>query len=49
MTLKQYNRLTMRKAGQYISRCRIPADMLNEGRFVVGYERQRFQGQTLFS
>ena len=44
----EYNRLTMRNAGRYISRCRIPADMLNEGRFVVGMNASVFRVKRYF-
>ncbi len=34
--IKQYENNTVRKAGNYISRCEIPANLLNEGRYVIG-------------
>jgi lipopolysaccharide transport system ATP-binding protein len=45
---EEFNRLTMRKAGHYISRCRIPADMLNEGRFVIGLNASVFRVKRYF-
>lgn len=45
---EEYNRLTMRKAGHYISRVHIPADMLNEGRFVVGMNASVFRVKRYF-
>ncbi len=43
-----YNRLTMRKAGRYISRVCLPADMLNEGRFVIGMNASVFRVKRYF-
>ena len=37
-----------RKAGKYISRCKIPSDFLNEGRFVVGVNASIFKIRTYF-
>ena len=37
-----------RPAGRYISRCVIPADMLNEGRFVVGVNASSFRVKRYF-
>ncbi len=45
---EQFNRLTMRKAGRYISRVRLPADMLNEGRFVIGMNASVFRVKRYF-
>jgi lipopolysaccharide transport system ATP-binding protein len=45
---EEFNRLTMRKAGHYISRCCIPADMLNEGRFVIGMNASVFRVKRYF-
>lgn len=45
---EEFNRLTTRKAGHYISRCRIPADMLNEGRFVIGMNASVFRVKRYF-
>jgi lipopolysaccharide transport system ATP-binding protein len=45
---EEYNRLTQRKAGRYISRVRLPADMLNEGRFVIGMNASVFRVKRYF-
>jgi lipopolysaccharide transport system ATP-binding protein len=45
---EEYNRLTMRKAGRYISRVCIPADTLNEGRFVIGMNASVFRVKRYF-
>lgn len=34
--IKQYETNTVRQAGRYVSRCKIPANLLNEGRYVIG-------------
>jgi lipopolysaccharide transport system ATP-binding protein len=34
--ISQYESHTVRPAGRYISRCEIPANLLNEGRYVIG-------------
>ena len=39
---------TSRPAGRFISRCKIPADLLNEGRFVVGMNASSFRIQRFF-
>jgi lipopolysaccharide transport system ATP-binding protein len=45
---EQYERLTNRPAGHYISRCTIPADLLNEGRFVIGVNASSFRIKRYF-
>lgn len=45
---EQYERLTTRPAGHYISRCMIPADLLNEGRFVIGVNASSFRIKRYF-
>ncbi len=40
---------TVRKAGRYISRCRIPARLLNEGRFVLGVNASAFRVRSYFT
>ncbi len=40
---------TVRKAGHYISRCRIPARLLNEGRFVLGVNASAFRVRSYFT
>jgi len=43
-----FERCAVRKAGQYVSRCTIPADLLNEGRFVVGVNASSFRVKRYF-
>ncbi len=43
-----YEKFSIRKAGKYISRCTIPADFLNEGRFVIGVNASIFKIRTYF-
>ena len=43
-----YDRLGTRPAGHYVSRCAIPADTLNEGRFVVGVNASSFRIKRYF-
>jgi lipopolysaccharide transport system ATP-binding protein len=38
-----------RKPGHYISRCTIPADVLNEGRYVLGTNASVFRSKSYFS
>jgi lipopolysaccharide transport system ATP-binding protein len=38
-----------RAAGRYVSRCRIPADLLNEGRFVLGVNASSFRIRSYFT
>ena len=38
-----YERLGVRPAGTYLSRCRIPPDFLNEGRYVLGINASAFR------
>jgi lipopolysaccharide transport system ATP-binding protein len=45
---EKFTALTERKAGRYVSRCLIPADMLNEGRFVVGLNASVFRVKRYF-
>ncbi len=46
---KAYQRLIARSAGRYRSRCRIPADLLNEGRFVLGVNASVFRVRSFFT
>lgn len=39
---------TTRPAGRYVSRCRIPADLLNEGRYVIGMNASSFRIRSYF-
>jgi lipopolysaccharide transport system ATP-binding protein len=45
---EKFNQHDQRKTGHYISRCTIPADMLNEGRFVVGVNASVFRIKRYF-
>jgi lipopolysaccharide transport system ATP-binding protein len=44
-----YDRYTVRKAGHYLSRCHIPANLLNEGRFVLGVNASSFRIRSYFT
>jgi len=44
----QYDRFGVREAGRYISRCEIPADFLNEGRYVLGINASAFRVKRYF-
>ncbi len=44
-----YERLRQRPAGRHISRCRIPADLLNEGRFVLGVNASSYRVRSYFT
>jgi lipopolysaccharide transport system ATP-binding protein len=43
-----YDRFSVRPAGRYTSRCTIPADFLNEGRFVIGVNASSFRVRRYF-
>jgi lipopolysaccharide transport system ATP-binding protein len=43
-----YENYTTRAAGHYISSCKIPADLLNEGRFVLGMNASSFRVKRYF-
>jgi lipopolysaccharide transport system ATP-binding protein len=45
---EQYDEFATRKSGHYFSRCVIPADLLNEGRFVVGVNASTFRIKRYF-
>jgi len=38
-----------RRSGRYVSRCTIPADLLNEGRFVLGVNASSFRIRSYFT
>lgn len=44
----QYERFAVRPAGHYLSRCTVPADFLNEGRFVIGVNASSFRVKRYF-
>jgi lipopolysaccharide transport system ATP-binding protein len=43
-----FERFGVRPAGHYVSRCVIPADLLNEGRYVVGVNASSFRVRRFF-
>ena len=46
---EKFQSMSMRKAGHYISRCVIPADTFNEGRFVIGINASSYMVKRYFS
>lgn len=44
----QFERYTSRPAGCYVSRCEIPANLLNEGRYVLGINASSYRIQRYF-
>lgn len=44
----RFEQMGTRPAGRYISRCTIPADFLNEGRFVVGVNASSYRVRRYF-
>jgi lipopolysaccharide transport system ATP-binding protein len=44
----RYEQMGARAVGQYISRCTIPADFLNEGRFVIGVNASSYRVRRYF-
>lgn len=45
---EKFETFSTRKAGHYVSRCTIPSDFLNEGRFVIGVNASIFKIKTYF-
>ncbi len=45
---KRYEQFGARKPGHYFSRCRLPADLLNEGRYSVGVNASSFGVRRYF-
>jgi lipopolysaccharide transport system ATP-binding protein len=43
-----YERFGVRPAGRYINRCLIPADTLNEGRYVLGMNASSYRVKRYF-
>ncbi len=43
-----YDQFSSRKAGHYSSRCQIPADFLNEGRYILGMNASAFRVRRFF-
>jgi lipopolysaccharide transport system ATP-binding protein len=46
---QQYERWTARPAGRYVSRCRVPANWLNGGTFVLGVNASSFRIRSYFT
>ena len=46
---EKFQAFGVRKAGHYVSRCTIPADTLNEGRFVIGINASSYMVKRFFS
>jgi lipopolysaccharide transport system ATP-binding protein len=46
---RAFERYTVRRAGRYLSRCRIPANLLNDGRFVLGVNASSFRIRSYFT
>jgi len=46
---RRYERFTERPAGRYISRCTLPANLLNGGTFILGVNASSFQIQSYFT
>jgi lipopolysaccharide transport system ATP-binding protein len=44
----EFDRVSVRKEGRYISRCTLPADMLNEGRFMIAVNASTFRVKRYF-
>ncbi len=45
---QMYEAYSVRPAGRYISRCKIPPDLLNEGRFVLGVNASTYRIKRYF-
>lgn len=45
---ERFEHMVNRPAGRYVSRCTIPADFLNEGRFVVGINASSYRVRRYF-
>lgn len=43
-----FEAISVRQPGHYISRCRIPADLLNEGRFIIGVNASSYRIRRYF-
>jgi lipopolysaccharide transport system ATP-binding protein len=46
---ERFNEHSERKSGHYISRCTLPSDLLNEGRYVLGVNASVFKVNSYFS
>ena len=45
---KNYEQYASRQAGHYISRCQIPTNLMNEGRFILGVNASSFKVKRFF-
>jgi len=45
---QRYENLTSRAAGHYVSRCQVPADLLNGGRYIIGVNASSFRVRRYF-
>jgi lipopolysaccharide transport system ATP-binding protein len=45
---ERFERFPYRPAGNYVSRCSFPADLLNEGRYVVGINASSYRVRRYF-
>jgi len=45
---ERYEQFAVRPAGRYVSRCLLPANLLNEGRFVVGVNASAYRVRRYF-
>ena len=46
---EKFEKFSARKAGRYVSRCTIPADLFNEGRYSLGVNASSFAVRRYFS
>jgi len=44
----RYEKHSTRRAGHYVSRCRLPGDILNEGRYILGVNASSFGVKRYF-
>lgn len=45
---EKFDRVSVRQPGRYVSRCTLPADMLNEGRFMIAVNASTFRVKRYF-
>ena len=45
---QKYERFSVRQAGHYRSRCIIPADIMNEGRYLIGFNASSYRVRRYF-
>lgn len=45
---RQYDQYGVRSAGHYVSRCTIPGDLLNEGRYIIGINASTYRVRRYF-